>query len=641
MNNFKKLFEPIHINSLELSNRIIMPAMCTEYANSDGSVTQRMIDYYTTRAAGGAGLVITEITYLDSFSKGFPHMFGIYDDHLIPGLKKLTKSIHDVDGRIAVQLAHMGRRTFSNLINSIPVAPSPIAAIGLEVPRELSVSEIKGIVEEFGQAARRTVEAGFDAIEIHMAHGYLINQFLSPYSNKRTDEYGQTIEGRARFAVEIVRRIRQEVGPKFPILCKINASEFVPEGITLDMCKANVRLLEEAGIDAVTVSGGILETGEYITQPMSIPRGCHVERARAIKQVAKIPVIAVGRINDPLLAEEILQKGDADLIAMGRSLIADPELPLKAREQRLEDIRPCIACNQGCVDRLYKNLDIACLTNPVAGREGQINLTVCAAPKKVMVVGGGPAGLTAASTAAKRGHKVTLYEASEVLGGQLVLAGVPPFKSEIGRFTRFLEHDARRSGVDIVTGHKVSAEDLEDIRPEVVVMATGSDPETIKIPGIERCISAESCLSGEIKISGPCVIIGGGSVGCETAHVLAEQGIQVTVLKRTEPFAPDLGGRPRKLLLQRLLELGVDLLAQAKVTEIGDDYIEFERHGLTEKLTEINEVVIAVGYRPNSQDELVKTCETMGVQVYTIGDCKQVRRAIEAVREGFDCALAI
>lgn len=641
MNNLKKLFEPISINGLQLPNRIIMPPMSTDFSAADGSVTQRLIDYYTARAVGGAGLVITEVAYVDPFGKGHLHMLGIYDDRLIPGLKKLTKSVHDVGGKIGIQIFHNGRRAFSNVINTKPVAPSPIAAIGLEVPRELSVSEIKGLVEKFGQAARRALEAGFDAIEIHMAHGYLINQFLSPYSNKRTDEYGQTIEGRARFAVEVVRRIRQEVGPKFPILIKINANEFVSEGINLDMCKANVSLLEEAGIDAITVSAGILETNEYITPPMAIPRGCHVDKARAIKEVAKVPVIAVGRINDPLLSEEILQRGDADLIAMGRSLIADPELPLKAKEMRLEDIRPCIACNQGCSDRMYKNVDLACLTNPVAGREGQVNLSVSSTPKKVMVIGGGPAGLTAASTAAKRGHKVTLYEAGDVLGGQLVIAGVPPYKSEIRRFVQFLEHDARQSGVEIVTGHKVSADDLAKTLPEVVVMAAGAVPETLKVPGVERCISAESYLSGEEKVTGPCLIIGGGSVGCETAHFLAEQGVEVTVFKRTEPFAPDLERRQRKLQLQRLLELGVNMLAQAKVTRIGDNFIEFERYGLIEKLTGINEVIIAVGYRSNSQPELVETCEKMGISVFTIGDCKSVRKAIEAVREGFDCALAI
>lgn len=640
MNNIEKLFEPNFINGLQLPNRIVMPAMVTHYATNDGAVTKRLIDYYTARAAGGAGLIISEAAYVDLLSRE-AYFLGVYHDRFIPGLKELTKAVHDVGGKIGMQIIHKGRLALSSVINAKPVAPSPIADLGLEVPRELTVPQIKEIVEQFGQASRRVLEAGFDAIEIHMGHGYLINQFLSPYSNKRTDEYGQTVEGRTRFAVEITHRIRQEVGPNFPILVKIDATEFVPGGITVDLCKENLQYLEDAGIDAVVVSGGILESSEYITPPMAMPRCINVERARAIKEGAKIPVIAVGRINDPLLAEEILQRGDADLIAMGRSLIADPELPLKAKEMHLEDIRPCIACNQGCSDRLYKDADLACLTNPVAGREGQIKLSVSSTSKRVMVIGGGPAGLTAASTAAKRGHKVTLYEAGDVLGGQLVIAGVPPFKYEIKRFVQFLENDARKSGVEIVTGHRVLADDLVKTQPDVVVMAAGAVPITLKIPGVDQCIGADKCLYGEEKVTGPCVIIGGGSVGCETAHFLAEQGVQVTVLEQFDNFAPDLERRQRKVQIKRLLELGVDMISKAKVLKIGDDFIEFERYGLIEKMTGINEVVIAVGYRPNTQPELVETCEKMGTPVFTIGDLKSVRRAIEAVREGFDCGLSI
>ena len=641
MNKFKNLFEPAKLNGLQLPNKIIMPAMSTDFSLSNGAVTQRMIDYYTARAAGGVGLIIVEIAYVNFRSKGHLHMLSIDKDSLVPGLKKMTDSVHAVGGKIGLQISHHGRRAKSTVINAMPVSSSTVPALGMEVPRALNIPEIQEVVEDFGQAARRAKEAGFDALEVHMAHGYLVDQFLSPYINKRTDEYGKTTEGRAKFAVEIVQRIRKEVGPAFPILVKLCASEFVPGGITVDLCKEYVGLLEKAGIDGVVVSGGILETAEYIIPPMAMPRGLNVERTRAIKAGAKVPIIAVGRINNPELAEEILENGDADFIAMGRSLIADPELPNKAREMRLDEIRPCISCNQACAGRTWTNTDLGCLANPVTGRETQVDLSVTSDPKNIMIIGGGPAGLTAAGYAAKKGHNVTLYEAGDKLGGKLVLAAIPPFKSEITRLVDFLDHDVRESGVKIVTNHKVVAGDIAKNKPDVVIMATGSVPLVLNIPGVERCISAEDCLTGRVKVSGPCVIIGGGDVGCETAHFLAEQGVEVTILEMLDEFARELERRQRKLQLQILTELGVQMYAYAKVTAIKDGVVELDRRGLNEKITGVKEVVMAAGYRNNAQPELNAVCEKIGIPIYTIGDSLKARDALTATHEGLDCVMAL
>lgn len=641
MTKLTKLFEPITINGLYLPNRIIMPAMCTEYANSDGSVSQRMIDYYAVRAQGGVGLIIVEIPYIDKYSKAFPHMFGLYDDKLIPGLKKLSQAIHDNGGKAALQLAHVGRRASSKLTFAPAIGPSAIPAVGCEVPRELTASQVKDVIKSFDEAARRAVVSGFDAVEIHMAHGYIINQFLSPYSNHRTDEYGGSLENRARFAVEIVEAVRRTVGPSFPIFCKITGSEFVDEGIDMKMCKEYVRILEKAGIDAVTVSGGILESGEYIVQPMAVPRGCHVERAREVKKSAAIPVIAIGRINKPFLAEEILQNGDADMVAIGRGLIADPEFPKKALEMRFDDIRPCIACNQGCTDRLYKNVDISCLTNPLAGKEGEKAIEKAQESKTVAVIGGGPAGLTAASTAAKRGHNVILYDKQDKMGGLLQYAAVPPHKSEIAEFVKYLEHDARQSGVKIITNKEVTAFELENIKPDAVILATGSKPIIPKGFEPANYLTAEECLNGSGKVESPCVIIGGGLVGCETAHYLAEKGIEVTVLEMLDDFALDMGNRPRKMLLQKLLDLGVDMLSLAKVLKIGEDYLEIERYGLHQTIRDVKSVIMAAGYEANRSMELEAACQRLNIPYYSAGDCIKARKAIEAVHEGFEIGLEI
>lgn len=641
MTRFNKLLSPIKINGLELPNRIIMPAMVTNYAKSNGAVTQRTIDYYVERAKGGVGLITTEAAAITLEGRGYPSMLGIYDDKLIPGLKKLTQAVHENGGRISVQILHVGRRAPSKMTFAVPVAPSALPAMGMETPSELSIAEIEDLINKHGDAACRAVEAGFDVVEVHMAHGYLIHQFLSPYSNKRNDEYGVTLEGRAKFAVEVLKKVRKAVGTQFPIICKISGEDFLSQGINIEMSKSYIKLFENAGMDAVLVSAGILETAEYITQPMAIPRAVHAERAREVKKIANVPVIAIGRINNPDLAEEILKSGAADMTAMGRALIADPHFPNKAKAMQVEDIRPCIACGQGCTERLYKGVAIACLTNPMMGREGITKILPAAEIKKVLVIGGGPAGLTAAATAAKRGHAVTLIERSKKLGGLFYYAALPPHKSEIAEFNKFMEYDAKNSGVEIITGEAATVADIERIKPDVVVIAAGSSPIIPRELCSGEIITAEQCLTEQVEVKSPCVVIGGGLVGCETAHYLAEKGIEVTVIEMMADFAAEMGNRPRKLLLENLIDEGVDLINNAKVLEIGNGYVEIERSGLNEKITDVKSTVIAIGYRANNNGDLEAACESMKIPYYKVGDSIKARKAIEAVREGFDCALNI
>jgi 2,4-dienoyl-CoA reductase-like NADH-dependent reductase (Old Yellow Enzyme family) len=356
----KHLFSPIKIKTIEVKNRIFMPPMDTGYATIGGEITDRQIAYYVERGKGGVGFINVEFTYVTPSGKIYEHMTGLHHDDMIPGCKKLVDAVHESGAKIAIQLAHGGRRTRSKVTGEIPVAPSPVPGLNGEVPRELSIAEIQGLIEAFARAALRARQAGFDAVMIHMAHGYLINQFLSPLSNKRQDRYGGDLEGRSRFAVEILRKIKEEVGQDYPVTCRLCGDEHLPGGFDLHQSRLVARKLEENGIDAIDVSTGPHDSIYVGSAPSYIEPGFLTHLSKGIKSAVGIPVGIVGRINDPVLAEQILAEGKADFVSMGRSLIADPELPNKAFEGRLEEIRPCTACNLGCIEQMNLQLDIFC-----------------------------------------------------------------------------------------------------------------------------------------------------------------------------------------------------------------------------------------------------------------------------------------
>jgi 2,4-dienoyl-CoA reductase-like NADH-dependent reductase (Old Yellow Enzyme family)/thioredoxin reductase len=637
---YPRLFSPLTLHTMTLKNRVVMPPMCTDYATIGGAVTDRLIEYYTTRARGGVGLIDVEFAYVHPAGKVFEHMLGIYDDKLIPGLRRLTDSVHQGGAKIIIQIAHGGRRGHSDITGLTPVAPSPIPRLNGETPKELSLAEIEDLIQAFILAAARARKAGFDGVMIHMAHAYLLQQFLSPFSNARTDRYGGDLEGRARFPLEIVKGVRRELGDDYPVTCRLCGDEFLKGGFDLAQSIQVAKMLEANGVNAIEVSAGAHETGQVITAPPYYPMGFLSPLSEGIKKAVGIPVGIVGRIHTPDTAEQLLEQGKADLIAVGRGLIADPEWPKKAQEGRPETIRPCISCNQGCSDRMYFQKDISCTVNPVVGREGTFPMEPARRRKKVLILGGGPGGLEAALVAAKRGHTVQLYEKKEELGGQLNIASVPPAKEKIREFKEFLIREIKGLPIKVVHG-KLDAKTLRKISPDLLVVAVGGKPKAIEGPGFEdrKVVSAWEVLSGERTVGKRVVIIGGGQVGLETAHFLLGEEKEITVLEMLKRTGEDMSPRARKLILEKLIQGGVEILTESKALSIEKGDLVFDRAGLVEKMKGMDSIIIAVG--TDSQDEEIPGLGKSRIPLRRIGDAAAPRKLFDAIHEGYQAGIEI
>jgi len=473
-----KLFSPIKIGAMEVKNRIAMAPMTTNWAPADGSVPDKMIDYLEARARGGVGLIIFETVTVD---ERFPYIMqsvGLWDDSLIPGFKRFVDAIHAHGAKLAPQISHPGPESFSFIKGIQPVGPSPaLCKTSGQVCRELAIEEIAPIVEQYGEAARRARDAGCDAIELHAAHSYMLaGSFLSPLRNKRIDSYGGTTDGRLRFLLEVLGSVKAKAGPDFPVILRISGDEYLPGGRTLEDTLYIAPKLVEAGVDAFEISGGVQpELTWRVIPPTGTPLGLNVPAAAAVKQVVDVPVMVVGRINNPLLAEDILQKGHADITVMGRALLADPELPNKAAEGRFDDIAPCAACGLGCVGEQMKMRPMTCVINPSVGREKEMPLVPATNRKKVLIAGGGPGGLEAARVAAVRGHEVTLCEKGAKLGGQLNAAAMAPTKQEIALWIQYLVTQVEKAGVRVELNQEVTAQLIDERKPDVVIVATGGE----------------------------------------------------------------------------------------------------------------------------------------------------------------------
>jgi 2,4-dienoyl-CoA reductase-like NADH-dependent reductase (Old Yellow Enzyme family) len=477
--------------------------MGTGLANQDGTVTQELIDYWVARAKGGWGLLITEFTAVDPLGKWIPCALGLWDDRHIAGLRKLTDAVHSYGNgaKIAIQISHAGRQTSSQVIGAQPVSASPIpcALVG-EVPRELSKEEIDQVIERYGDAARRACEAGFDIVMLHGAHGYLVAEFMSQYFNKRMDEFGGSFENRMRFPLEIIKNIKGKTANSVPIAFRFSSEERVPGGRTIEESRMVARAVEEAGIELLDVSVGVAESDRYIIAPAAVPPGFLLPLAAEIKKVAKVPVIAVGRIDHPWIAERAIEEGKADFVAFGRASLADPALPEKVATGRIDEIRHCISCLQGCT-RVFGppgpsgKATIACLVNPLCAREGQIRIEPASKKKRLVIVGGGPGGLEAAWRAASRGHEVILYERQPVFGGQLRVAAMPPFKQAFSGLINHGVQTAKRYGARLNLGVDATPELILSDNPDVVILASGGEPampDTIK--GVDLAANAAQII---------------------------------------------------------------------------------------------------------------------------------------------------
>lgn len=643
MAHLTHLFRPIKIRGMELKNRLVMAPMVTNYAAEDGSVTQRLIDYLVARAWGGVGLITVEASYVRPDGRGFRNELGIHKDDLIPGLRELTRLVHEGKSKISLQIFHAGRQTSATMTGVQPIAPSPLADPSTgEVPRELSVSEIHEVQDAFVQAARRAKEAGFDAVEVHGAHGYLIGEFLSPFSNRRTDEYGGNLEGRSRFAMEIVQKIRQVVGPDYPIFFRISADEYVTGGLDLAQSKAIARLMEGAGVDCISVSAGnYASPGLIIAPTLDLERAIFVPLAQGIKSVVSIPVIAVGRLHDPSIADQVIAEGQADMVALGRALLTDPGWPEKAERDQVDEIRPCISCNQACINYLLQQQPVSCLVNPGVGREREFAISPAPQSKRVVVVGGGPGGLEATRVLTARGHQVTLFEEDPRLGGEFAVAALAPNKEEFTDSLRWQIRQVYKSGADVRLGHRATADEIVALKPDAVVVATGSRPMVPKLPGLTkaRAVVARDVLMGN-TVPGPRVAVaGGGGVGLATAEHLALSNREVTIVEATDSVGADTTPDRRYWTLEDLAEHDVGIITDAAIRDLSDGNVVVEHEGHTETIGTFDDVILALGYEPDRS--LIKELEGRVPAIYTIGDAVQVRSAVEAIREGAEVGYKI
>ena len=671
-----KLFESTKIGSIEIKNRLAMSAMDLGFT-TEGSINKRFIDFYVERARGGVGLIVVGGCYPEMTGKVWKSIIGLDKDEYIPGLKKLTDTIHKYDTKIAAQILHGGRSASSFFSKTHPVSPSSLSHINIKQrPHALTIPEIKKVIDGYVAATVRVKKGGFDAVEIHGGMGYLINQFLSRATNKRKDKYGGSLKNRIRFAKEIVVAIKEKVGKRYPVIFRLSGEDFVEDGLKIDESVEIAKELEKAGVDAFNVSPGWHESRTPIML-MSIPRMSYIFLSEKIKDNVNVPVIGSVRINDLALAEEVIDNNQSDIVSIGRPLIADPELPKKYKRKQFEDIRRCIACNQGCFDSLLGFKSISCLYNVRAGRESELKIKKAKKKKKVMIIGGGPGGMEAARVAALRGHDVHLFEKTDVLGGQLRYAYIPPGREEIVNVISFLENQIKKLNVNIELSKKVDTVTINKLKPDVVIAATGGVPLIPKITGIKEknVVVAEDVFDNRVKVGKDVVIIGGGTIGCEIALHTAKMGAMdpevacfllknkvidgdkaveltskgkrnITILEMKNKIGGRFGISTRWVIMKQIVDAGINSITGIKVKNMSTKSIKkkdkvcitYEDDKKDIKIF-ADTVIIAAGYKSN-QDPTRKLNGKID-ELYRIGDCVEVRTALEAIHEGFEVGLRI
>ena len=602
----------------------------------DGYVTDKLVDYYAERAKGGAGFICVEMGIVDypigsTAGKG---MIATDDDKYIPGLQKLSDSINNNGSVAFMELSHGGRYCHSGLTGMQPVAPSPLPGFNGrgEMPRELTTEEVEELVEKFGDSARRSAEAGYKGVLLMGSTGYLISQFGSPLTNKRTDKFGgKTPAERATFICEVIKNIRKKLGNQFPIIYKISAEEYIANGTTIEDSQIMAKRAEQAGVSVIHTWAGWHESPKPML-PMSVPRGAFVYLAEAMKKIINVPIMTGGRFNDPRLANEIIRDGRADLVHFGRAFLTDPYFPKKAMKGDFKDINMCIACCR-CFDAIVRGRPVECSVNAGLGKEGE-KLMKAEKPKNILIIGGGPAGMEAARVATLRGHKVTIWEKNDQLGGNLITAAIAPHKEETNCVTDYLKYQIKKLGINVILNRKATIESILDENADEVVIATGAIPVIPDLPGVNKknVALAVDVLKGAADTGNNVVIIGGGMIGLEVAEFLCSQGKEVSIIEMLPKIARDIGPTTRWTVTMRIARWGIKQYLSSKVIKITDEGVEIEREGDNETV-KADTVVVAAGMEP--YNELLTTLKEKLTNIHAIGDCSQARRMLDAIHEGY------
>jgi 2,4-dienoyl-CoA reductase-like NADH-dependent reductase (Old Yellow Enzyme family)/thioredoxin reductase len=643
---FEKLLSPITIGSHTLPNRVILPSMGSNLADGQGNVTPAMLAYYRARAAGRPGLLVVEAACVHHSGKVIDRNFMAHDDALIPGMAKLAAAVREQGSLPILQLIHGGRNAHPRLVGEA-MAPSALRGpTSHSTPRAMTVIEIEAMIQAFARAAWRAMEAGFEGVEIHGGHEYLVHEFITPYANKRQDAYGGDLEHRARFAVEVVQAVRRAAGPRALVSFRLSGDDHVAGGMGPEEAAATAKLLAPAGVDLISVTGGVYETPSMVVPPVPVPPGVHVAAARRVKQAVDVPVAGVGRIRNAPEAEAALE--GLDMVAVGRAFVADPQWLNQAAQGGGGGVRPCIGCNQGCIDKVLFGAPISCVSNPWVGLEAQAEqLKPAAKPITAVVVGGGLSGMEAATTLGRLGHRVVLFEADEELGGQVRLACLPPGKQEFrGMIDFYRQALAELPGVEIRLGTKATVGAVCKINPQAVVVAAGSEPILPDLPGAGDAplVTARQVLSGQVQVGNKVAVMGGGNLGSEVAHYLATRGHDVCIIELGLGIGNDLGPARRYHMRRELAKYKVRRYIRAKVRRLFENKVSFlhTRPDGSRQLTYVEPVdtfVSALGAKPN--EKLFLALEPKVNAIFLVGDAMSPAGLGQATAEGLRAALEI